>query len=172
MALVTPYSRFLADASFAGAVRELDSILGGVQALRSIDDAIASRPRSPGKWSKKEILGHLIDSASNNLQRFVRAQIPAHLDGGILRLPGYAPDDWVRVGDYAARRWIELVDLWSALNQHLLHILRRFDPSKLETNCSIGGAEPVRIEFVIVDYVGHLRHHLVQLDAERNDGTA
>jgi len=84
----------------------------------------AADPRPDGKWSRKEILGHLIDSAANNHQRFVRMQ---HEEA--LVLPGYRQDDWVRTQNYAAREWRDLVELWMAYNRHLAHILRNADSS-------------------------------------------
>lgn len=131
--------------------------------LKGIGDAANSLPGAPGKWSLQEILGHLIDSASNNLQRFVRAQISDHLIEGTLRLPGYAQDAWVQVQGYRDRPWDDLVDLWVALNRHILHVIKRIEPSRLATSCLIGDGAPVRLELVLVDYVGHVKHHLAQI---------
>src|SRR5687767_8382348 len=84
------------------------------QELRPISDSEAARPRAPGKWSAKQTIGHLIDSAANNHQRFVRAQqTPA------LQLPGYEQDHWVTCQRYDDRPWDELVSLWHGYNRHL-----------------------------------------------------
>ena len=72
--------------------KDLESLLKIADRLRGIQDAEASIRPAPGKWSKKEILGHLIDSAANNHQRFVRLPITP-----VLNLPGYDGDEWVRV---------------------------------------------------------------------------
>jgi hypothetical protein len=159
----TTYSHYLTDASPRGAIAELTQALLLVPRLLTLGDFAASAPTAPGKWSRKEILGHLIDSASNNLQRFVRAQIPAHLTDGVLRLPSYAQDDWVHVQGYSARPWEELVTLWSVLNRHIVFVLERIDSGKLGTCCVIGQNPPLRLDHLVVDYVGHLKHHMGQI---------
>src|SRR6187549_2095402 len=68
--------------------------------LTSLPEAKADRPRAPGKWSPKQILGHLTDSAANNHQRFVRAQ-----EQDPLKLPGYAQEHWVACQHYEQRPW-------------------------------------------------------------------
>ncbi len=84
------------------------------QAFRGWSEAEASRDRGAGKWTPKEVLGHLIDSAANNHQRFVRAQLAGAFAG-----PGYDQVAWVAVHRYRQRPWLELVDLWVALNRQV-----------------------------------------------------
>jgi len=112
-----------------------------------------------GKWSRKEILGHLIDSAANNHQRFVRLQ---HED--VLVLPSYRQSEWVRTQSYAGREWRDLVELWLAYNRHLAHIIRHADPSAAK-HIWKGPSGDVDFEFLIADYLHHLRHHLEQIVA-------
>jgi hypothetical protein len=134
--------------------------------LRAISDDAAAVPREPGKWARKEILGHLIDSASNNHQRFVRAG-----DGATVRLPGYAQDLWVTFQGYRESRWRDLVDLWSGYNRHLAQVLERIPETLRDVPCEIGGSPPVPLSFVALDYIGHLQHHLRQiLDAPARAG--
>jgi hypothetical protein len=121
-------------------------------------DQVATRPGT-GEWSKKEILGHLIDSAVNNHQRFVRAQFA---DPFIW--PGYDQQAWVPLHRYAQRPWIELVDLWVALNHHVAAVVESVPADKLQTSCVIGGREPAPLEWWMRDYLRHLKHHLGQLD--------
>jgi hypothetical protein len=109
-------------------------------------------------WSKKEILGHLIDSAANNHQRFVRASCNA---AGAF--PPYNQNDWVRIQQYHESEWSELVILWSAYNRHLSDVIERIPAESLSAPCNIGKEEPVQLEFVIRDYLRHLRHHLNQI---------
>lgn len=122
------------------------------------EEEAVHRP-APGKWCRKEILGHLIDSAANNHQRFVRAQ-----PGEELRFPGYAQDEWVARQCYAEEDWSDLVDLWSSWNAHLSHVIARLPQGALSSNCRIGAGEPVTLGFLVEDYVRHLEHHLQQID--------
>ena len=163
LALVTSYSKYLHDPTVDGAINSLAEAIALESRLAAIRESVAGAPLAPGKWSRKEILGHLIDSAGNNLQRFVRAQIPAHLTKGELRLAGYSQDDWVRVQGYSARPWEELVCLWTELNRHLFQVLKHLDRSRLATPCVIGERAPMSLEAIVVDYVGHLKHHLAQI---------
>jgi hypothetical protein len=163
MPIQTTYSKHLADVSLTGARAVIADKATNLAPLRAISEAVAAQPALSGKWSRKEILGHLVDSAGNNTQRFVRAQIRRHLDEGVLRLPGYEQDDWVRVSAYQARPWAEIVDLWSAMNRNIVHVVDNFDRSALTTPCAVGDSVPVPIEHVIIDYAGHLVHHYTQI---------
>ena len=149
----------MSQAPTAQTVEGLASLLQTVpERLAAISDADATRMPGEGRWSKKEILGHLIDSAANNHQRFLRAQFAPHID-----LPGYEQERWVAAQQYATEPWADLVNLWLLLNRHLLHIVRAVPTGTLENTISIGGREPVTLGFVIDDYLPHLRHHLEQI---------
>lgn len=165
MTLKTYYSDHLPEATLPTARAAIAGSITDLAPLRAISDADAARPTAPGKWSRKELLGHLIDSAHNNTQRFVRAQIPAHLSDGVLRLQGYAQDDWVRAAAYAKRDWAEIIELWAAMNRHILHVIDNYDAASLATPCVIGDDEPLSAEHLIVDYAGHLLHHYKQITA-------
>jgi DinB superfamily len=138
--------------------QELTSIVEEASgALRQLDERAASAA-TPGKWSPQQILGHLIDSAANNHQRFVRAQqVPD------LLLPGYAQEFWVESQDYAHRNWLELIEFWRLYNRHLAYVISRIPADKLTTNCRIGASEPATLGWVIEDYLRHLKHHLEQI---------
>lgn len=120
---------------------------------------------SPGHWSKKQILGHLIDSASNNHQRFVRAQLEPSYEG-----PTYEQESWVATQGYALEIWPDLVNLWLLYNRHLLHIIRTVKESALPAPCAIGGSEPVPLSEVMSSYVDHMEHHLAQIFPRSNQG--
>lgn len=125
--------------------------------LADLSDADASHS-APGRWSKKQILGHLIDSAANNHQRFVRAQLASSYEG-----PTYQQESWVATQGYATESWSDLVDLWRLYNRHLLHIIRTVKQTALPVPCAIGGSAPVPLSEVMSSYVDHLEHHLAQI---------
>ena len=137
---------------------DLEQRLGIVEFLKGIDEDAASCRPLPEKWSAKEIIVHLIDSAANNHQRFVRMQMMTHLD-----LPGYDGEEWVRLERYQDRAWIDLVALWESYNRHLAHVIRSVDPESLKHTWRSPEGQIVDLEFVIRDYVVHMQHHLEQI---------
>jgi hypothetical protein len=138
---------------------ELSSLVGQtVPAFETIGEAGSLKTRGPGTWSRKQILGHVIDSALNNVHRFVRASQEDEL-----AMPDYDQPAWVAAGGYQDRPWADLVRLWAGLNDHLAHVISGIPPERLETPCRIGGSEPLTLEFLVRDYVRHLRHHLQQI---------
>ena len=140
---------------------ELRQVANGVSTELMAADARAAARRPDGQtWSPKEVLGHLIDSAANNHQRFVRAQ-----ETDALTVPGYEQNHWVRSQGYQEADWPHLVALWTHLNLHLADIIPRIPPGKYAVPCVIGGSDPVTLEFVIVDYLRHLKHHMAQIRA-------
>jgi hypothetical protein len=136
----------------------LQTIEAALPKLRAISEPDAERPRAAGKWSRKQIVGHLIDSAANNHHRFVRAQ-----EGPMLSFPPYAQDHWVSSQHYQDRSWNDLVTLWHAYNRHLTHVIGRIAEDRRHVPCTIETNEPVTLEFLASDYVEHLRHHLGQI---------
>ena len=101
------------------------------------------------------MIGHLIDSAANNHQRFVRAQQSSELVS-----PAYDQEKWVSVQDYNSASWPDLKELWRLYNLHLAHVIRRIPAEKLQVKCTIGGKDPVTLGSVIDLYLTHLKHHL------------
>ncbi len=128
--------------------------------LREISETESSQPILAGGWSRKQVIGHLIDSASNNHQRFVRAALQTSLD-----FPGYDQTGSVRVQAVQDADWQLLVALWAVYNRYLAHVIAQLPASKLETVCRIGSGDPVTLGFLATDYVVHLGHHLSQLGA-------
>ena len=126
--------------------------------LLSYSEEQASVKASPVKWSKKEILGHLIDSAANNHQRFVRMQIENNLP-----LPQYKQNEWVNVQQYNSRNWIDVVKLWLTYNMHLLHIMKNVDETKLSNTGEFPEYGVKTLQFLIDDYVDHMEHHFKAL---------
>jgi hypothetical protein len=128
--------------------------------LRVIEQNQTAEPILAGGWSRKQVMGHLIDSASNNHQRFVRALLQPSLD-----FPAYDQDGNIRVQAPQEADWFLLVSLWASYNRYLAHIIARLPESKLETVCRIGSGKPVTLGFIAEDYLTHLLHHLRQIDA-------
>ncbi len=117
-----------------------------------------STPPAPGKWSKKEILGHLIDSACNNHNRFVLSQFESEP----VMLIKYSQDEWVTVQNYCKEDSQKILDLWKAYNTHILHIFETYPKDKLEVKWDIQG-DIQTSEWLIIDYVDHMEHHLKQI---------
>lgn len=122
-------------------------------------EADVTRDRGAGKWVTKEILGHLIDSAVNNHQRFVRAQLANPCAG-----PGYDQEAWVSLHRYRERPWTDLVALWVALNGHIAAVIASVPGEKLQTPCIVGDRGPAPLEWWMQDYLCHLKHHLAQIE--------
>jgi hypothetical protein len=129
--------------------------------LRRVGEQESGRPVLPGGWSRKQVLGHLIDSASNNHQRFVRAAL-----ADALEFPAYDTPGAVRVQALESAAWPMLVDLWASYNRYLVHVIRRLPAAKLEVVCRIGSNAPVSLGYLAEDYVVHLLHHLDQIGVE------
>ena len=134
----------------------IDRELPLLQALTE-EQALVPGKTAPGKadgWSRKEELGHLIDSAANNHIRFVLATIDTEFRG-----PGYAQDKWVDAHGYRELPWSMLVEFWYRYNVLLAHVVERIPEEHLNNRCVIGWGV-VSLRFVIEDYVLHMQHHL------------
>jgi hypothetical protein len=128
--------------------------------FRQVSEEDGGKPVLAGGWSRKQVLGHLIDSASNNHQRFVRAALADSLD-----FPAYDTPGCVVVQAVDSASWGMLVDLWVSYNRYLAHVIRRLPAAKLGVPCRVGSHAPVRLAYLVEDYVRHLVHHLDQIGA-------
>ncbi|AGW13937.1 DinB family protein [Megalodesulfovibrio gigas] len=136
------------------------SIVADMQALLDATTPAAATVRvSPDAWTLGEIVGHLIDSASNNHQRFARLRL-GHLEG----FPGYDAEVWVQAQHYAACDFHTLAALWTHYNALLLHLAATTPPEVLDNRwmrpAAAGG--PMTLDALITDYYAHLRLHLEQ----------
>lgn len=124
---------------------------------------------SPDKWSPIELIGHLIDSANNNHRRFTKAQWQDNLI-----FKGYAQENWVTYQQYQIANWQQLIDLWKLYNLHICQIMEntpaeKLDKETLEHNLhqiawkTIPENEPATLGYFMRDYIGHLEHHLNQI---------
>ncbi len=141
--------------------REFRDQIGDIRAaLLALPSACANGRRRRGGWTGREILGHLLDSASNNRHRFVLATINGSYAG-----PKYSQDDWVSVHGYASQPWEMLLGWWQAEHEILTALVEAIPEERLRASCTIGDDEPVTLAFLIEDYIAHQRHHLAQLVA-------
>jgi hypothetical protein len=129
--------------------------------LSGVGEQQAAEPIRPGGWLRKEVLGHLHDSAANNHQRFVRATLDGQYEG-----PGYEQEGWVRLHGYAELPWTTLLSNWRDRNAVLVRIVERIPEQQLSAPCRIGDGAPVTLQFVIEDYLRHLEHHVGQITGE------
>lgn len=147
------------DNPFSAIATDLGRTVAQAKALLlKLDNADTSVRPSENKWAKKEILGHLLDSASNNHQRFVRAT----LQGG-LTFPGYQQDALVDLQRFSDVDWNFLVDFWAAYNRFLAHVINSLPAEAAKVTCNIGDNKPATLGWIAQDYVEHLKHHLNQI---------
>jgi hypothetical protein len=132
--------------------------------LENLPEATVARKPTPIKWSAKEQLGHLLDSAANNHQRMVRTQLednPA--------MPGYDGDRWVELHRYQDTDWRELIARWRTLNGQLLAAVESCSEVAWQRTCTVGRSGPLTLKFVFEDYVDHMLHHLQHIGIEVGD---
>lgn len=123
--------------------------------LLAIPEKEFSRKPDPDQWSKKEIIGHLIDSATNNHQRFVRGQFE---DAPSIM---YHQDYWNSYSRYQDMDAAHVIGFWAMYNRHLVELVKRIPDDLLLRNCVTEGT--VSLQWLFEDYVRHLEHHLHQV---------
>ncbi len=139
-------------------INRLDHLLKTIPALlNEIPETDIKNKPKPEKWSKQEILGHLIDSATNNHQRFVRAQFEN--EPTII----YDQNNWNTYNHYNKLSKEHVISFWTLYNKHLLEIIKHIPPQNLKLNCSNSNGEKVTLGWLINDYVIHMEYHLKQI---------
>jgi hypothetical protein len=137
--------------------------------LEKISEEQSRQRPAPGKWSPREVIGHLIDSASNNHQRFVRARFQ-----DTLVFPTYDQDAWVRIQAYRDAPWLPLLALWKNFNLHIARVMQltpveERERARTDHNLDelawkpVPRNKPATLDYFMADYVGHLKHHLAQI---------
>jgi hypothetical protein len=133
-------------------------VLQAYEEMAAISEEAASAKPMPAQWSIKELLGHLLDSASNNHQRFVRLQIFSEIE-----FPFYQQNEFVMVNHYQQQQWQTLLDFWKQYNLHLAHLVEHMDESTLNNAWVTPDQERLTLGHIVEDYLRHLRHHLKQI---------
>jgi hypothetical protein len=128
------------------------------EVLDDVPKELADAPWRPGGWTRKQIVGHMMDSATNNRQRFVRAAIEGRYAG-----PKYAQDAWVEAHGYARQGWETLLRWWQVQHEILCSIVDQIPEERLGSRCVVGDEAPVTLRFLIEDYIAHQRWHLAQI---------
>ena len=147
------------------------TVVNATERLRNISAEQSARKSAPDKWSIKEVLGHLIDSAANNHQRFVRAQFTDDLV-----FPGYEQEKWVNAQNYHDEDWSDMVQLWSSYNLHLVHVVAAIPEAtltraRIRHNLDqialqpVDKNDPTTLDYFVRDYLVHMKHHLDQIYA-------
>lgn len=137
--------------------------------FRAITEEQSAYKPVPGKWSQKEILGHLIDSSINNIRRIVIGQMQ-----NSLVFQGYEQNEWIRLQNYQKEDWNFLIDLWKLNNLHFIHIVeeiseriytKQFTEHNFDQILSekFEKGKPVTLEDLIRDYLSHMKHHINQI---------
>lgn len=125
---------------------------------KSTEEDLTLKP-SPEKWSKKEILGHLIDSAVNNLQRFTEIQF----ENKPYKVRDYKQNELVTANNYNNVQTLEILDFWVAINNRILSLVSQQTQETLSYKINVNGNDNLDLRFLILDYVNHLEHHLDQI---------
>lgn len=140
--------------------RILDTIEAWVPKLTELSVEILSEKRNVQNRTIKQIVGHLIDSASNNHQRMVRLQYNTQLN-----FPDYQQDNdlWIALQNYQQAEWTSLIQLWKFYNLHIVQVIRSVDETKLENTWHNFEGEPVTLRQMIEGYMGHLDLHFAEI---------
>jgi len=131
--------------------------------LRKLGNEIITIPKNSQDRNARMILGHLIDSASNNIHRVVHLQYRE----SPVDFPNYATfgnnDRWIAIQNYKEEDWQEMISLWKSLNLHLAHVIRSIDESCLEKEWIAGPGRLITLEKMINDYMPHFRLHIGEI---------
>ena len=136
----------------------IDAIENSFPFLKKITEKQASQKRADGGWSPKEIIGHLVDSACNNHQKWVRA---AQFPGS--KFPGYDADFWVEMSDYRSIDWLDLLAFWEKYQRHLAHFIAQVPEAYWSNQIEIVANGRATLAFMMADYVVHFNHHLSEI---------
>lgn len=141
------------------AILKFDQLLSENSEYFPTIDSVILEERKPGKWSKKEVLGHLIDSAVHNLVRFTEINYAAKP----YRHRPYNQIDLVNINQYQTKDINELNELWLSLNRQIIRIMKSVDEEALDYKIILSDESVIDLRFLMTDYVEHLEHHINQI---------
>ena len=132
--------------------------------LLGLPDSVITRRRNSQNRTIKQIVGHMIDSASNNTHRIVHMQYQK----SPLRFPNYATDGnndrWIAIQNYQEEDWKLIVSMWKYSNLHIVHVIGNVDASKLDNQWHYNEEKLISLKDGIVDYLQHFKLHLGEIE--------
>ena len=142
-------------------IKNLKKVIREVKStLKEMSEKQWNKSKEKGKWSKRKILGHLVDSAQNNIRRFVVTQYQLDVPHII-----YDQEKWVELQGYKDYPTKDLLQLWLVLNDHLIRLMENMPEENYEKLCNTGKifSEQHTLAWLAEDYVNHMKHHLGQI---------
>lgn len=143
-------------------ISRLSQLIEAVPKILAVSETVLSTRPAPDKWSKKEILGHLCDSAVNNLARFINAQIAEPP----FSVESYDQNQWVRLQHYQQASIQDIVQLWIYLNKSIIRVISTIPEDKYGCMCKLFNGDTVSLQWLVSDYLAHMEHHLRQISAD------
>ena len=132
--------------------------------LSALSEDVVSNRRNSQNRNIKQILGHMVDSATNNTHRIIHLQY----QGNPLIFPDYAAlgnnDRWIAIQNYQTENWIDLVQLWKYSNRHIIHVINNVNPDKLDNIWLSAIDEEVSLRNMINGYLSHFELHLNEIE--------
>ena len=141
-------------------INRLEQLLkSGLEYISKSSESELTQKPNPEKWSKKEIIGHLIDSGINNLQRFTEIQF----ENKPYKIRKYDQDELVKANDYQSSDLKEIVEFWFSINNRIKKLMKRQTEKTLNYTIELDKGNISDLRFLMKDYVDHLEHHLNQI---------
>jgi len=132
--------------------------------LSRLPEDIITQRRNSQDRTIKQIVGHMIDSASNNTHRVVHMQYQE----SPLRFPNYATngnnDRWIAIQNYQNEDWDNMIKLWKYSNLHFIHVIENVDPTKLENQWHYSDERLISLKDGVIDYLRHFKLHLSEIN--------
>ena len=132
--------------------------------LAALPNDVITNRRNKQNRNIKQILGHVVDSASNNTHRIIHLQYQP----SPLIFPDYANfgnnDRWIAIQNYQTENWNDLVQLWKYSNRHIVHLMNHVDTDKLDNEWISATGEKVSLKAMMLDYLRHFKLHLDEIN--------